>query len=137
MLKLYSSELSNISEIKNYIFKYLKNNYFYLKVSDNRLLLNLNDVYHMKYIYRYLKCNNQITVTEIEDDINYAIQNNGLINEFTLSFINNIDFNKYHSKTKFSNIHYSDRNKNIFSDWIYLKIYLLRKKRCYYFGNFI
>lgn len=124
MLKLYSSELSNISEIKNYIFKYLKNNYFYLKVSDNRLLLNLNDVYHMKYIYRYLKCNNQITVTEIEDDINYAIQNNGLINEFTLSFINNIDFNKYHSKTKFSNIHYSDRNKNIFSDWIYLKIYL-------------
>lgn len=125
--KLHSKDYCNVQELKKYLISILNDYYFYLKTGDNRLLLNTNNEDHIIFLFEFLRKRKQITITEVEDDVLNAIykKNKDGINEFTLSFLNTnqtISSNVLTNKSEI--IKFNERNKTVFSNWLYLKIYI-------------
>lgn len=128
--KLYTKDYKSLNDLEMDLINRIKEEYIYLKMGDNRLLLNTSKKEHIKYLYDFMKKKTQITITEVEEDIIEALKNplNNGINEFTLSFINKHPLdNSLLPNNKYDCVKYDDRNKSVFSSWIYLKIYINRE----------
>ena len=116
-----------IKKLKEDIGKSL-GEYIYLKNLDNRLLLSINNNYHMKILIKELRLKDSISLMNVEKPIELALKNNSLdtVREITLNIIDeNITKGKVFKPTaeKYNANNDIYRFEYPFNKWLYLKIY--------------
>lgn len=121
------NEYDLIKKLKEEIGKSL-GEYIYLKNLDNRLLLSINNNYHMKILIKELRLKDSISLMNVEKPIELALKNNSLdtVREITLNIIDeNITKGKVFKPTaeKYNANNDIYRFEYPFNKWLYLKIY--------------
>ena len=121
------NEYDLIKKLKEDIGKSL-GEYIYLKNLDNRLLLSINNNYHMKILIKELRLKDSISLMNVEKPIELALKNNSLdtVREITLNIIDeNITKGKVFKPTaeKYNANNDIYRFEYPFNKWLYLKIY--------------
>lgn len=141
---IFSTNLIRISDFKDFkedfnkvVLLYKVDQFVYLTIGDNRLLLDISLENSLKTIYKYLKRHRKIEFTENEfNNLNSLL----IKNNFNKKFVSEISFSfiiedKYKNKKEYSYLGNDDLNKNILinnkrinipfeNNWLYYKIYI-------------
>ena len=137
---IFKNEIS-IKSIANYIKQYINNSYIYLKMNDNKLLIDINNSKSMEILETELKKEKVLLITEAED----FIPNSSILQTHKFNFSEEVipfwneKSNPINAKTSilYDNKIEDIRNVKIGDDWVSLYMYIDSKVQRYFLIKFI